>query len=780
MGMSSSQARLLNLTSRMHQIEYKAAKIEAEKLQMANESNRVYEEYLEALDAQTININMLAADATITNTPLTADMIYNYGELRDQYALVTTDDKTLISSTLHNQYNNTNSLLDFLSGLGLNDTYQQTIHHSEPNNAYQAAVQNYNNDHATWTTNAQNYANYEQALANYNANHATWAANNAAYTQYQADLAAYNTEHANWVADSVAYAQYQQDLARYNTEHAAWENSANNYNDYVTAHAQWATDHADWVNRNNAYNTYLSQKAVHDQWVIDKAAYDQYLVDKAAYDAWEAQNPEYVKGDPVQPWWETDNIDDSYAHDFLLASTYCYNNAKNDLNKSCYGHVLTGLIDYSESNEGSSFNYTTSNGKNFSNYCGLGGCGVGSITNYNGESETNKSVFTRLSEIVNTGVYVKVDGLTCNVNDSSTDYEKLLSKFNTDGTVKSLKQWCIDLLYITSHSSITGYPGDDVFCSTIDDIQNTLSGSMLKFNEPVYSQAVTDWENRGIPEPTPVTDPGAEPPLTVAPAPGAEPVEPVYVAAPATEPTEPTPVAAPGAEPVAPTPVANPGAEPTRPTAVTDPGAEPKLDDYINGINPTNEWNEVVTHATFKDKALTQWYINVWCKMEGLNETPMLSEKIVHDDATNTNKVLYSVQDKNKSITTYGTNPFSNTTENDNYIVIDDAKLSDNNWISNTVQDGMVMIQVWDKLQGGFVDTSVATNTNLSNVDNKTMLKKAEAKYEADMLKIDKKDRKYDTDLAAFDAERNAIKQEMETLKTVAKENVERTFKLFS
>ena len=50
---------------------------------------------------------------------------------------------------------------------------------------------------------------------------------------------------------------------------------------------------------------------------------------------------------------------------------------------------------------------------------------------------------------------------------------------------------------------------------------------------------------------------------------------------------------------------------------------------------------------------------------------------------------------------------------------------------------------------------------------------------EADMKKIDMKDRKYDTDLAALDTERNAVKQEMDTLKTVAKENVERTFKLF-
>lgn len=77
-------------------------------------------------------------------------------------------------------------------------------------------------------------------------------------------------------------------------------------------------------------------------------------------------------------------------------------------------------------------------------------------------------------------------------------------------------------------------------------------------------------------------------------------------------------------------------------------------------------------------------------------------------------------------------------------------------------------------------ETSVATNTGLQEVSDESLLKKAEAKYEADMKKIDKKDRKYDSDLAALDTERNAIKNEMETLKTVAKENVDRTFKLFS
>ena len=109
--------------------------------------------------------------------------------------------------------------------------------------------------------------------------------------------------------------------------------------------------------------------------------------------------------------------------------------------------------------------------------------------------------------------------------------------------------------------------------------------------------------------------------------------------------------------------------------------------------------------------------------------------------------------------------------------------------ITNIINSGQVTI-VSAKDDGTFAqptdtdynryETSVSTNTNLQEVTDSSELKKAEAKYEADMKKIDMKDRKYDSDIAALETERNAIKQEMETLKTVAKENVERTFKLFS
>ena len=59
------------------------------------------------------------------------------------------------------------------------------------------------------------------------------------------------------------------------------------------------------------------------------------------------------------------------------------------------------------------------------------------------------------------------------------------------------------------------------------------------------------------------------------------------------------------------------------------------------------------------------------------------------------------------------------------------------------------------------LETSVAINTSLQEVTDEVKLRKAEAKYEADMKRIDMKNRRYDSDLAALDNERNAVKQEI-------------------
>ncbi|MCR5266375.1 MAG: hypothetical protein K6E29_07255, partial [Cyanobacteria bacterium RUI128] len=115
------------------------------------------------------------------------------------------------------------------------------------------------------------------------------------------------------------------------------------------------------------------------------------------------------------------------------------------------------------------------------------------------------------------------------------------------------------------------------------------------------------------------------------------------------------------------------------------------------------------------------------------------------------------------------------------YKIIDDSLAEDPEYLNNLFANGaFVLIDYSKGLGDDMTHTSVSVETNLREVEDETNLRKAEAKYEADMRKIDHKDRRYDTELAALDAERNAIKSEMETLKTVAKDNVERTFKLFS
>ncbi len=78
-----------------------------------------------------------------------------------------------------------------------------------------------------------------------------------------------------------------------------------------------------------------------------------------------------------------------------------------------------------------------------------------------------------------------------------------------------------------------------------------------------------------------------------------------------------------------------------------------------------------------------------------------------------------------------------------------------------------------------FDDTSVSTSTKVQEVSDEVGLKKAEAQYEADMNKINAKDTRYDNKLSQLETERNAIKTEIESLETVAKDNVDRTFKIF-
>ena len=54
MGMAASQARLLSITARIHDVEFQAQQIQSRKLQLATLEDEAYRKYNDALDATTL------------------------------------------------------------------------------------------------------------------------------------------------------------------------------------------------------------------------------------------------------------------------------------------------------------------------------------------------------------------------------------------------------------------------------------------------------------------------------------------------------------------------------------------------------------------------------------------------------------------------------------------------------------------------------------------------------------------------------------------------------
>ena len=107
-------------------------------------------------------------------------------------------------------------------------------------------------------------------------------------------------------------------------------------------------------------------------------------------------------------------------------------------------------------------------------------------------------------------------------------------------------------------------------------------------------------------------------------------------------------------------------------------------------------------------------------------------------------------------------------------------------WFNNAVTSGKVLIDFFDdnnSKQKEWKETSIATSTNqnyLTKVSDEKDLKKAEATYEYELDKINKKDTKFDQDLSKLETERTSITTEMDAIKTVRNDNIERTFGIFS
>ena len=74
----------------------------------------------------------------------------------------------------------------------------------------------------------------------------------------------------------------------------------------------------------------------------------------------------------------------------------------------------------------------------------------------------------------------------------------------------------------------------------------------------------------------------------------------------------------------------------------------------------------------------------------------------------------------------------------------------------------------------------VFTNTSYRTTYDDNEVRKAEANYEAELAKINQKEKMLDFELDNLQTEHNALKAEMDSIKSLIKDNVEKSFNIFS
>jgi len=106
-----------------------------------------------------------------------------------------------------------------------------------------------------------------------------------------------------------------------------------------------------------------------------------------------------------------------------------------------------------------------------------------------------------------------------------------------------------------------------------------------------------------------------------------------------------------------------------------------------------------------------------------------------------------------------------------------------NKWFNDILSSGRAIICSYNETTKGWDELTVSNTVNnnyLIETDDTTNQKRAEAEYEYNLKILKDKDSKFDKELSKLDTEKNAIEKEMETIKTVIKDNIDKTYNSFS
>ena len=105
MGMAASQARLLTITARMHDVEYQAQSIQNAKIRLATQEDEVRKKYLEALDATTFTIKDMNGNKIAANFNTMCGLDAVGAQHNKRYVLRDSSMAIIVSDEIYNGYN---------------------------------------------------------------------------------------------------------------------------------------------------------------------------------------------------------------------------------------------------------------------------------------------------------------------------------------------------------------------------------------------------------------------------------------------------------------------------------------------------------------------------------------------------------------------------------------------------------------------------------------------------------------------------------------------------
>ena len=147
MGMAASQARLLSLTARIIDVEHQAQSIQHAKLQLATQSDQIYQDYLAALDATTLAVTCINPQSAVTsNVAATFSNLCSRNRVRSadgtQYALRNSDGLLIVEDDIYEAYysNNFSSPQEFAMYMMFGED-AENLFDNNGSNTFEAALQ---------------------------------------------------------------------------------------------------------------------------------------------------------------------------------------------------------------------------------------------------------------------------------------------------------------------------------------------------------------------------------------------------------------------------------------------------------------------------------------------------------------------------------------------------------------------------------------------------------------------------------------------------------------